>query len=135
METTEHSLSPGEKRSLIIWAKEKNSSNQLVVEPGQTYQFTVSPKDRWFDMGWPTNANGFNNVVFQWSGHKPRVEWAKCFALCAVLNENDATAFVVGTETRTTFPESGIVSFFANDVKGYYGNNWGKITVEVLRLT
>lgn len=135
MKPTEHSLQPGETRQLTIWAKEKNSSNQLVVEPGQTYQFTVSPNDKWFDMGWPSNANGFNNVVLQWSKHKPRVEWAKCFALCAVLNNNDATAFVVGTKTRTTFPEGGVLSFFANDAMDFYGNNFGKITVEVLRVT
>lgn len=135
MKTTEHSLSPGETRSLIIWASDYYSRNKLVIEPGQTYHFAVSPADWWVDMVVVTNAKGYNNHLIDWRKLRIRVPGAKCFALCAAMNENDATAFVVGTETRTTFPENGILSFFANDVKGYYGNNWGKITLEVLRLT
>jgi len=134
MTTQDHHLTPGNNCSLTISSRDMFSSHRLIIVSGQTYHFAVSPTDLWFDMGCPTNANGFNNVFVRWFGKTLRVKEAKCFALCGILNENKATAFVIGTELRKTFSEGGVLSFFANDVEDYYGNNFGKIMLEVLRL-
>lgn len=136
IEVVYHTASIETPLMLLVYAKDYFSRDQLQVEVGQVYRFTVTPGERWRDWWIPTSAKGFNNIIIALRRLSLRVSGAKakCFTLCGTMDEMDATAFVIGLDKTYSVPATGYIAFFANDVKGYYGNNHGKIALHIERL-
>ncbi|MGZ3874397.1 MAG: hypothetical protein ACXVJD_15860, partial [Mucilaginibacter sp.] len=63
-----------------------------------------------------------------------RVKRSKCFCLCGVFNQDDSTAFPIGSNNTIVIEKTGLISFFANDAKGFYKNNSGRIDLTITRL-
>jgi hypothetical protein len=53
----------------------------------------------------------------------------------AVRAGMDCQYFVVGGSRAVRMPTSGQLAFFANDVPGFYWNNFGSIRLDITRLS
>lgn len=54
--------------------------------------------------------------------------------ICGCYNKNEQMLFSIGTYKNVTMVHNGIISFFPNDVMGFYKNNKGSLVVIVKRL-
>jgi hypothetical protein len=137
-----HQLKLGESTSMIIDSKDFFSKEKLAVATAEIYNFSVEGKQYWCDSIIKTNANGFNNIMIVINNFFSKKKVAlrlngidtKCFTLCGCLDENDNIGFRIGTFSQVAITHSGILSFFANDVAGFYHNNRGTITLTIKRI-
>ncbi len=117
--------------TIVIYARDYYSRNSFSVEKGVTYNFEVSPSDKWFDLGIPSSANGFNNIFLR--DKKKRLQDVMCFALCGTYGQKDEDCFYIGCNLEWTAPKDGKLYFFANDHRKrfLYLNNFGKIKLVI----
>jgi hypothetical protein len=116
-------------RSIIVARKIWNSTG-IRVEKGREYDFTAH--GRWVDMILRHGANGDpSNVYMRLFERWRRVENQNWFALIGAVNQDIATAFLIGEGGRLRMTASGELTCFANDVRGFYWNNWGSVVLQV----
>lgn len=102
----------------------------LAIQSGEKYLFESN--GNWIDSFIPADADGFSKwymAPFNLLKRSPNDKW---FALMASLNLKNS--FLVGKNKSIEFRESGTLYCFANDVKGFYGNNKGYITLKITRI-
>lgn len=124
----------GEKREVTIRAREPWNDTQVDLVSGGVYRF--SAPGHWIDLVIWTDADGYDSVLVQHTMEsRRRMANNKWFALVGTIGMNDETAFVIGKENTWSSPESGRLFAYANDVPGYYFNNFGHLTMTVERLS
>ncbi len=108
------------------------------VEVGQGYRFDAAGS--WTDLFICCNANGYPTPwysLLQRAGQSlrrvPQEDWFTLIG--AVRSPEDCRYFKVGSEKEVRVPGTGQLSFFANDVPGFYWNNVGILTVTITRLS
>lgn len=129
-------LSVGEERKIKVPAAELYSPESIEVLAGQEYEFTCKGSQVWIDFFIPTHPKGYNNRLANVGKKELRLKTAKCFCLCGVYNKKDATAFAIATQAKQIVPAGcdGELSFFANDVLGFYWQNWLSVEVVIKRI-
>lgn len=125
-------LQPGTNKPLTIIASEKYSTDKVEVKRGERYHITADSKQRWTDWFIRTTPDGFFNILASLAGL--RVKGVKCFSLCGAINEDDTTAFAIGSDKVFSIDKDGLLSFFANDAAKHYGNNKGSIEINIKRV-
>ncbi len=128
-----HKLNIGETQIIQVKASADYSNDQITVSDGEAYKVWCNKGNWWVDMIIPAGADGYPNPLANLFGQ--RVKGARCFCLCGTYNNNDAAAFAIGRQHEFDIKQNAVLSFFANDVKGYEWNNWGSIVVMVKRLS
>lgn len=126
-----HTLNIAETVILTILAADKYSGETLTVQKDEQYTFGVAADQKWRDWGFSCGADGYFNLLASVFGQ--RVKGAKCFCLCGVYDQNDDTAFAIGSAKTLTTTREGTMSFFANDSRGFYFNNKGSIQIAITR--
>ncbi len=132
-------LSSGEKKKITLKARcyYGNPDIVLSVQEGEVYTFIADENQKWTDLIVTRNAEGFKNPFVP--KHKRRVSEAKVFELCGTIDENEQNHFRIGLKRENfSIPKTGKLHFFANDHKNefwYIINNWGKMKVEVTRIS
>jgi len=119
-------------QTLTIAAIDLYSNDPLQVGAGEEYQFYCDWHQAWKDAWITTTPDGYFNVLGWLIGM--RVKHTKCFCLCGVYDEDDSTGFAIGSDKTIITQQTGLISFFANDVMGHYANNSGSIQLEITRL-
>jgi hypothetical protein len=112
--------------SRLLWV-----DTEVVLEAGKTYRLRAS--GRWHDASIDTDAAGYSSVnTFQrWTEGLRRAPAAPWFSLIGAIDRRRDTQFIIGTECTWRAPASGRLTCFANDVRGFYFNNSGSITLAV----
>jgi hypothetical protein len=128
-----YTLKSSDEIQLTIHADQRYSRDGLIVNTGERYLFQVDKNDRWIDLFIPSSANGFTNPLAMISGI--RIKGVKCFCLCGCLNEDDTSAFPIGTSAEITMKQSGNLSFFPNDSWDYYKYNFGFVNLKIKRIS
>ena len=113
-------------------ANELYSAEMLSVKSGEEYEFFCDPGQYWKDWFIRTGPDGYFNPLARLAGL--RTKRTPCFCLCGVYDYDDNTAFAIGSIKLFEIKSTGVISFFANDAKGYYKNNSGSIKLNVTRL-
>jgi hypothetical protein len=126
------SLALNQSALFIIDAKELYSEHTLYVKSGEEYEFFCDPDQHWKDWFVTANPDGYFNPLALLMGL--RAITAKCFCLCGAFDRDDSTSFPIGSKNIVRMQKMGLLSFFANDVKGFYGNNSGSIKLNITRL-
>lgn len=119
-----------ESREIKIHSKDYWNNTELAVQTGEKYLFDAS--GNWTDSYIDTDADGFSKwymAAFSMLKRSPSNKW---FTLMGSLNKNKC--FLIGKQRSIEFNESGILHCFANDVKGFYGNNKGSISLKITRI-
>ena len=126
------SLSLNQTAFFTINANELYSGEMLSVKYGEEYEFFCDPGQYWKDWFIRTGPDGYFNPLARLAGL--RTKHTPCFCLCGVYDYDDSTAFAIGSIKLVEIKSTGVISFFANDAKGYYKNNSGSIKLNVTRL-
>lgn len=120
------------KQTLQIPSKITWVSTNIVVSAGDYLRFTAA--GQWVDAKIETGPEGYDNIwmsPFTWMRRVPEARW---FELVGCLDKRLNTAFRIGAGTTRIFPEGGRLFCFANDARGFYGNNHGEVTLTIERL-
>ncbi|MCP4630279.1 MAG: DUF2235 domain-containing protein, partial [bacterium] len=141
-----HFRLPGAEKAIgtKVFAHKKFNHTGILFEKGKTYRIEVVGDERWRDggienldgEGWDRGSVqlGLKEMPIAIMERLRRVtgDGAKWFTLCGSIGDDDDTAFVIGNRIeRYQATRSGEFCAFANDLDGYYGNNSGKLNIQV----
>jgi hypothetical protein len=107
---------------------------KLIADKGQEY--SISAKGEWYDMGIPSSATGYgkSHLTQKWFEKDRRVKDSKWMALEIVVgNELKSPTTYTHDGQLVEVSKKGEISMFANDVCGFYWNNFGKMSVSITR--
>jgi hypothetical protein len=121
----------GERVTIQICASKFWNKTGIRLVAGQKHFMTAS--GQWVDFfithgpdGDPSNS--WYLRLFESKRRLPRENW---FVLAGALDSDPSTAFRIGSRCDYTAPTTGELTCFANDVPGFYWNNWGNVTLTV----
>jgi hypothetical protein len=131
-------LKIGEKTTVDVVARRYWNNTGLHVTVGQRYQLVAV--GTWCDLVIRCDADGYPTPwwyppqrIAQGFRRLPEGNW---FVLVgAVRVAEDCRYFVVGSSCEVRMPTTGQLAFFANDVPGFYWNNFGSIRLGIARLS
>jgi hypothetical protein len=131
-------LKVGEKTTIEIAARCYWNNTALHVTAGQHYQFVAA--GTWTDLLVRRDADGYPTPwwsplqrITQGFRRLPKENW---FVLAGAIRDGENNRyFVIGTSREVWMPTTGQLAFFANDVPGFYWNNFGAIQLEIGRLS
>jgi hypothetical protein len=105
------------------------------LQGGRTYR--LAAVGTWTDKQYTCGPEGYPspNVLLRVMERLRRVPSAPWFALVGTIDRDMKTAFVIGAGCEVTPPRSGELICFANDVRGFYGNNSGAVALFVTRTS
>ena len=123
----------GETQTAIILAKPHWNLTGIQLLAGE--QYTMSAEGRWVDWFIPHGPEGDPSDSFYMKAFEPlrRMKKENWFALIGALNSDIASAFLIGAGCNYAAQTSGELTCFANDVEGFYFNNYGQVTLSVTR--
>ena len=106
----------------------------IVLTAGETYQFAAT--GCWVDFFIPYGpAGGPSKFAYlRRFERRRRVPEANWFTLIGGVDAQKDTAFVIGSRCSHSPRVDGELTCFANDVPGFYWNNFGAIQLAVKRV-
>lgn len=125
-------LQINETTEVKIRARCKWNSTQIKISEGEEYEFIATGK--WTDFTITKDADGYTNLYMRLFDAKKRAKQNLWFALIGSLDKNEDKYYLIGKSSNIPFNESGILYCFANDVNGFYWNNFGHIILQVKRI-
>jgi hypothetical protein len=122
--------------TVAIRASARWTRTGIHVDAGSRYR--LSARGTWWDFYVRTGPAGYDGRLFEWLGLQKRLRCrdARPFALIGAIDADAATQFPIGRGLAAPWspPRSGELTCFANDLDGWYWNNWGSIELTVVRL-
>ena len=131
--TGRHELRVMESRTYLIQARLEWNDTGVEVLPGQRYQLNAT--GRWLDASISAGPSGYisDRWLFRLAERLRRCPHENWFALVGVVGHDYKSAFVVGERAQVSIRSSGTLSFFANDLPLFYGNNSGALSLVIMR--
>lgn len=140
-------LDIGHSAQFQVFANLKYNRSGIVVKPDEAYSFTLDMGQKWYDAsiecgpaGWDRNKESLDLMkkffIGLMEGHKrhPDAAW---FEVIGTIAQNDLNCFRVlehlAGKALYQPQAAGELFFFANDLHGKYGNNYGTVTVTIKR--
>ena len=137
-------LAVGETQRFTVYAPELYSWSGVRLEKGSVYSFQVPAGETWKDKSIDCGAEGWTSEQLSWLKEAivrryeeyRRVPAANWFELIGSIDDDGDSFFRIGNGLDAfRAPESGDLYAFPNDLADKYGNNKGRIEVEIKRLT
>ena len=123
-------LGVGASKSFIVSSELRWNETEVGIESGEIYSFSAT--GTWTDLDSVTDADGYSSAALDPFNALKRDTSALWFELIASIDTT--TLYSVGSTNTITFNETGMLTFFANDAEGFYGNNMGSITTTIMRI-
>jgi len=126
-------LEVGEAEDVSVEAKPFWNRTGVLLESGGRYAFSASGK--WHDWWIETDADGYENFphcLLRWIRRAPR---EPVFKLMGAVDADGREAFPIGSESEHSCPVTGELLCFANDIRGFYWNNCGSVTLSIRRVS
>jgi hypothetical protein len=134
--TPARTVGVGEQLVLRVRAHCPWNDTELEVKQGEEYSVTASGE--WWDLIFRSDAGGYQppswsflQTLLQGERRLPTQPW---FVLGAQLLHERGQSFPVGPSGNLRMSSNGRLILFANDVKGFYWNNFGSISVTIRRV-
>ena len=126
-------MNVGETKTAIVLAKPHWNLTGIQLVAGE--QYAMSAEGKWVDWFIPHGPEGDPSDSFYMKAFEPlrRMKNENWFELIGALNSDIATAFPIGAARNYAAQASGELTCFANDVEGFYFNNYGQVTLTVTR--
>ncbi len=118
----------GESRTVEICSRPLWNQTDIQLIPGS---YEMKARGTWVDFYIPCGPNGYRKI-FPGTLRFPN---ASIFALIGAIGMDEANRFVIGEHLRIDISGIGELCCYANDLLGWYWNNWGKLTLTVSRLS
>jgi hypothetical protein len=124
----------GETKTAVVLAKPHWNLTGIELVAAERYAMTAA--GRWVDWFIPHGPEGdpsdrFYMKMFE---HLRRMKNENWFELIGALNSDIGTAFPIGSGCNYTAKVGGELTCFANDVEGFYFNNYGQVMLTVTRM-
>lgn len=116
--------------TINVYANKFWNESDFEVKQGEEYRFSAT--GFWTDLFKKTDASGYSNWYMNLYNSLKRSKDHNCFALIGCLNKSND--FLIGTNNQLLFQKGGKLSFYANDVKWFYWNNFGRIVLQITRI-
>jgi hypothetical protein len=123
-------LEISESDKCLVFASRIWNDTQFHVKKGEEYLFEA--KGKWKDFFIQSNANGHSRAYLRSLNNFKRSKTENWFALMGAINHE--LDFLIGERRKVSIISDGSLSFYANDVKGFYWNNSGSILLKILRI-
>jgi hypothetical protein len=119
----------------IIRARPLWNDTGFELEAGR--QYTLRAEGHWWDFYIRCTAEGYRspNSWVRRLEHRRRAPAWNWFALIGTVDRDPAALFKIGAGLSLIAPRTGRLFCFANDLPGFYWNNWGavQLTCELAR--
>lgn len=116
-----------QNKTVVVQANQLYQTTAVQVQKGETYRITAT--GQWQDADFPpTDGNGFKGFtapMFFGMLLKP-MPGQNYMKLCGKVGN---WKFPIGTDATVTMKRTGELRLFANDAKGFFGNNSGSLQV------
>lgn len=116
--------------ALIIPARRTFVDTGLDVATGQVLH--VRAEGTWTDLWFVSGPEGYPTPGYM-RGYETRLrcQGARFFELIGCVDRDESTNFPIGARSTVAASATGRLYLFANDVPGFYWNNWGALKVEI----
>jgi hypothetical protein len=116
-----------------IMAGEYWNDTKIDMDTGERYMLTAS--GRWLDFFIPSSPDGYSSPLssIKSLNRLLRHPTGKLFSLIGCLDRRVEQQFIIGRGVTFDSEVSGRLYCFANDVPGFYWNNWGHIALTIKR--
>lgn len=128
-------LDVGQSISIKIHPGREWEDTQVDIGVNEEYKFFAPGK--WVDLFKLTDANGFpGNKWYMPHNSEKRAPEFNWFALMGSLDKSETNYFFIGKESQRPFPNTGRLTCFANDKRGWFflNNNWKSIKLVITRI-
>jgi len=112
--------------SKLIW-----NPTHIEISKGEEYKFEAD--GLWKDLLKKCDADGYTNLYMSIYNGLKRSRENNWFALMGSINK--AGDFLIGKNNQIVFNQDGNLYCYANDVKGFYWNNSGKLFLKITRIS
>ncbi|MES2429389.1 MAG: hypothetical protein V4556_00550 [Bacteroidota bacterium] len=123
-------LAINESSVILIYAKLFWNFTNIEINKGEVYKFEA--EGIWRDLYKKTDPEGYTNFYMNLFNSLKRSQGHKWFALMGNLDKS--YDFLIGKSQQISFSEKGNLYCYANDAKGFYWNNSGKVAVKIRRI-
>ncbi|WP_300464853.1 hypothetical protein [Desulfobacula sp.] len=130
-----------EIKNVTICACRPWNPGAVKVKEGESYTFEIEAVHNWVDgdvesdpeTGW---HGSFYRTIWFLSGFLKRSSKTGWYVLTGTIGMMDGKTFAVITPGNepVNMPDNGELYFYANDMKGRYFNNKGKISLKITRI-
>ena len=132
-ETVLRELNVGETAEVAVAAKEYWNHSGLLLKKGEHNDLEVPGNQTWWDAGNQSGADGYSTWKLAPFAILRRYVSEKWFVLVGTIDYKKA--FVIGRQLKGFTPElDGELTCYANDARGFYGNNRGELLLKVTRI-
>ena len=118
-------LQIGDSKTVSVNSRLHDNWTGLCLHRDETYMFSVVCDDIWYDAFVKTGSTGWYigpmNKVYELMSRLPS---EKISVLTGMVHED---IFFIGKRNTIKVRETGELSLFANDVRGFYWNNYGSL--------
>jgi len=123
----------GETKTAVVLAKPHWNLTGIELVAEERYAMTAA--GRWVDWFIPHGPEGdpSDSFYMKMFEHLRRMKNENWFELIGALNSDIGTAFPIGSGCDYTAQAGGELTCFANDVEGFYFNNYGQVMLTVTR--
>lgn len=132
-------LSVGGSVTVQVMALEPWNNARIYVRKGQRYEFRVPQDQKWKDAGVEIDPNGrapfFYRAYLSLFSPFKRTRSKPWFALIGSIgNKSTNDAFLIGRHFDLQALADGWLFCFANDMRWFYWNNSGSLTLTITRI-
>ena len=115
-----------------VVAEEPWNDSGIDVAEGAVLRFAASGE--WWDKQFRAGPEGYAAPWYlRIVSFLLRCRRARWFEFTGEIDKGKGQTFPIGTRDKVTMPATGRLYLYANDVKGFYGNNRGELTVAIER--
>ena len=115
---------------ISICSKKIWNETDIEIQNGEEYKFVE--EGQWKDLLMKCDADGYTSLYMSLYNRWKRSRDNNWFALMGSINQKND--FLIGKTNQKVFNESGKLFCYANDVKGFYWNNFGEISLTITRI-
>lgn len=127
-------MNVGEQNTFPVYARQFWNDSGIDLVKDARYLFNA--QGNWLDLITPCGPDGYPGLFYQKKlENLLRIPNRKWFLLCGAVDQDSNTAFEIGSSYLYKSDKKGRLFCFANDMPGWYWNNFGNIQVKIKRVS
>ncbi|WP_446809010.1 hypothetical protein ACH50O_17380 [Methylomonas sp. 2BW1-5-20] len=127
-------MNVGEQNTFPVYARQFWNDSGIDLVKDASYLFNA--QGTWLDLIIPCGPDGYTSLLYQKDLENllrlPNKNW---FMLCGALDQGEHSLFGIGSSYLYKANNNGRLFCFANDMPGWYWNNFMSIQVSIKRVS
>lgn len=123
-------LDINQSQTFTICSREFWNETGIEIQAGEVYKFVA--EGLWKDLLMKRDADGYTSLYMNLYNRWKRSRENNWFALMGSINQT--ADFLIGKNNQIVFNKDGKLFCYANDIKGFYWNNSGQLSLKITRI-